>query len=267
MNDKIIYHDSELHYYREGTGGKCMLLFHGFGQDHLAFTTWSEALKAEYSVYTFDLFFHGRSKWENQQIIGHQDWKNILLLFFDKEGMGRFELSGFSIGAKFALLTVTLFPDRIDKIILVAPDGIKKSFWYSLATGTSLVRAIFRSLVLNPKRIRALVLFLNFFHLEDRELLRFAEVQLSSDAGRRRVYNSWIYFRDLGCDLVELSHILNSSAIPVIFVLGKFDKVIPSGQIKRFASTLKNHQFYLLDATHQNLIRKAIEYLAIKNNL
>lgn len=81
MHDRIVYRNSELFYYKEGTGTKTILLFHGFGHDHRAFEPWSEILQKEYTAYSFDLFFHGNSKWENQQALKKDDWKKIMQLF------------------------------------------------------------------------------------------------------------------------------------------------------------------------------------------
>ncbi len=264
MTDRIIYQNSELFYYKEGRGSKIMLLFHGFGQDHNAFEGWNETLKDEYTVYTFDLFFHGSSTWKNQQALKKEDWKKIFQLFIKQEEIKDFEIAGFSIGAKFVLATLELFPEQIEKTILLAPDGININFWYSLATGTSLMRSLFRSMTFKPTRLKVLIRFLKFFHLEDKSLLRFVESQLSTEKRRRQVYSSWIYFRHLHFNLNDLTLLLNSRNIPVIFILGKSDKVIPSKRIESFAKPLKNYQFHLLDAGHQDLISKGINYVDSK---
>ena len=261
MTDHIIYQNSELYYYREGSGSKTILLFHGFGQDHRAYATWNEALKMGYTIYTFDLFFHGNSTWENRQALKMIDWKNILQLFFDQEKIGSFEIAGFSIGAKFVLATVELFLKRVNKIILLAPDGIKINFWYRLVTGTSMMRSLFRDVMLKPRRLHTLINLVKLFHLENKNLLRFVETQLSTEERRQRVYNSWIYFRHLKVNATDFSQLLNSNAIPVIFILGKSDKVIPSERIIGFAKTLNNHQFHITEAGHNDLIRIGINYI------
>jgi len=261
MTDRIVYQSSELYYYREGDGNKVILLFHGFGQDHKAFDSWIDVLESDYTIFAFDLFFHGNSKWANQQALTKEDWKKIFQLFLEQEKIQRFEIAGFSIGAKFVLATVELFPERIGKIILLAPDGIENNFWYSFATGTSLMRIVFRSLILGRNRLNALIKFLRPF--QDKNLLRFVGFQLSTEEKRKRVYNSWIYFRHLSFNLKDLSLQLNSRNIPVIFILGKSDKVIPFKVIEEFAKTLNNCQFQLLDAGHPDLIGKGINYLNI----
>jgi len=261
MIDRIVYRNSELHYHREGDGRKSILLLHGFGQDHRAFDGWIEVLENDYTIFTFDLFFHGNSKWTNQQALTKEDWRKILRLFFEREKIQSFEIAGFSIGAKFALATVELFPERISKVILLAPDGIKNNFWYRFATSTSLMRIIFRSLILGRNSLKSLIKLSRPF--QDKNLLRFVESQLSSDEKRKRVYNSWIYFRHLSFNLKNLSQLLNSRNIPVVLILGKLDKVIPPWKIEGFAKTLKNHQLQLLDANHHELIVKASDTLKV----
>jgi pimeloyl-ACP methyl ester carboxylesterase len=260
MTDRIVYHKSELYYYKEGIGSKTILLFHGFGQDHSAFDSWDENLRSDYTIYSFDLYFHGNSKWANQQAITKDDWRKIVELFLEQEKIDQFEIAGFSIGAKFVLTTLLLFPERINKIILLAPDGIKNNFWYLLATGTSLMRGLFRNVVLKPKRIHSLINFLRLLHIEDIRLLRFAESQLSTQEKRQRVYNSWIYFRHLNFDLNALAQVINARNIPVIFVLGKLDRVISAEPVKKFAEATNKHQFHLINATHQDLIGEGIRY-------
>jgi pimeloyl-ACP methyl ester carboxylesterase len=258
MTDRVVYLNSELFYYKEGAGSKTILLFHGFGQDHRAFETWHETLQKEYTAYAFDLFFHGNSRWENQQALKKEDWKKIMQLFFEQEKIGQFEIAGFSLGAKFALSTLALFPERIQKIILLGPDGIYNNIWHSLATGTSMMRSLFRGLILKPSLFQSLIRILKSFYLEDENVLRFVELQLSTAEKRQRVYKSWIYFRHFNFKQGDLTQLLNSRNIPVTFILGRMDRVIRAEKIKGFAKTLKNHQFKLIDSTHHNLISQVI---------
>ena len=254
MTDRIVYLNSELFYYKDGTGSKTILLFHGFGQDHRAFEPWKDALQKEYTAYAFDLFFHGNSRWENQQALKKEDWKKIMQLFIDREKIDGFEMAGFSMGAKFVLSTLELFPERTQKVILLAPDGIGSNFWYRLATSTWMMRALFRRLMLRPKGLQSLMKILKSLYLEDEKLLRFAEFQLGTAEKRRRVYQAWIYFRHLNFKRRDLTVLLNSRNIPIIFILGTLDNVVRAEKIKAFAKTLKNHQIRILDATHQDLI-------------
>ncbi len=261
---QIDYNKSKLTYYKYGDGSKNILLFHGFGQDHSAFHSWTEILKKDYTVYSFDLFFHGSSNWKDQNPLEKEDWRKILELFFEKEKVLEFELVGFSLGGKFALAALEIFPWRIKKITLLAPDGIKTGLWYSLATYPIALRILFKSIVLKPGRLWCLIKFLRFFHIVDRGLLRFAESQMDTGEKRRRVYNSWVYFRHLKFDLKKLTDRINSSNIPLIVIIGKYDKVIPPKNLNRFVAKINSQSLQIIDAGHNDLISKSILHLNLK---
>ncbi|MFM8740043.1 MAG: alpha/beta fold hydrolase, partial [Cytophagales bacterium] len=193
LSKHLRFKESELHYWHEGNGARVLLLFHGFGQHHRAFESWVEALGYQYTLYSFDLFFHGQSHWHSREALEKTDWQEIMTLFFKQESITDFELVGFSMGGKFALATLELFPTKVKKITLLAPDGIKTSFWYSLATYPIATRHLFKGMILHPNRMRILTRFLRALRLVDKGLLRFAENQMNTEEKRRRVYYSWVY--------------------------------------------------------------------------
>ena len=59
ISDTINY---QLTYKKVGVGKKCILAFHGFGLDKDCFDIFfNEDFLNDYTVYSFDLFFHGDS--------------------------------------------------------------------------------------------------------------------------------------------------------------------------------------------------------------
>ena len=266
MAEFVFYQRSQLLFHRHGTGEKILLLFHGFGQDHRVFQSWEEILKEEYTLYAFDLYFHGQSYWESREPLEKWDWKNILEQFIRQEKLTRFEVAGFSMGGKFALATLELFPERIEKIYLLAPDGIKTSFWYSLATYPIATRYFFKGMILHPNRLHSLAKWLRAFRLVDNGLLRFAEYQMNTEEKRRRVYYSWVYFRHLKFDLDKIASVLNQKEIHFIMIVGKFDKVIQPKNMEDFLSKINSKEFKILEAGHNDLIVKIAEAIKKQND-
>ena len=260
MSDFIEYRGSKLFYYKYGDGRKSILLFHGFGQDHTAFNSWIEVLKGDYKVYSFDLFFHGDSVWPNPDPVEKADWKKIIELFLQKEKIVEFELAGFSMGGKFVLATLESFPDRIKKIALVAPDGIKVNFWYRLATYPFLMRALFESFVSKPKVFFALARMLESMGLINKYLLRFVMVQMDTEEKRKRVYCTWIIFHLLKFDMKLVANLLNENAIPLKIFVGKFDKVIPEKDMNRLLKLVPEGKLEIVETGHNNLIDKAAAF-------
>jgi pimeloyl-ACP methyl ester carboxylesterase len=258
----IFYQDSKLFYTKSGRGKTALLLFHGFGQDHRAFHSWMEPFKDTYTSYSFDLFFHGQSDWTRREALEKSDWKKIVNLFLEKEAIHDFEVAGFSMGGKFAMATLESFSDRVKKLILLAPDGIKTSFWYSLATYPIAIRALFKSMILHPNRLYKITKALRALNLIDQGLLRFAETQMDTEDKRKRVYFSWVYFRHLKFDLNKIVQILNDRQIALWMIVGEFDKVIQPKHMESFAQNVNIKHFHILNAGHNDLIKKASEHLS-----
>jgi pimeloyl-ACP methyl ester carboxylesterase len=254
----LSFQNSTLYFQKSGRGLKCLLLFHGFGQHHRVFESWVAALGHQYTLYSFDLFFHGQSQWNSREALEKSDWQEIMTLFFKQESITDFETVGFSMGGKFALATLELFPTKVKKITLLAPDGIKTSFWYSLATYPIATRSLFKSMILHPKRLLWLTKFLRSLHLVDNGLLRFAEHQMNTEEKRRRVYFTWVYFRHLKFDQQHLVRIINQHAISFSMVIGRYDKIITAANMQPFLSKLTKKEFLLIDAGHNDLIDKSI---------
>lgn len=254
--------DSVLHYYQTGCGREALLVFHGFGQDHRAFEKLAEKLNDRYTLYVFDLFFHGKSTWsKNESPLQKDDWNNAIKLFTEYERIDRFSLLGFSMGAKFALAIAESLPDKINQIVLIAPEGIKINFWYALATNFSVSRKLFKSMILHPKRFTFLARALRSLRLMDKGLIRFAERQMNTLEKRNKVYYSWVVFRDLKFEPQDLVRILNQYNIRVTFIVGSRDKVITTKSIKRFLQRLKNYSIKVLDTDHNGLIRQSADVI------
>lgn len=258
----IDFRDNRLCYSTAGSGLTPLLLFHGFGQSHRVFEEWEKALGKEYRLFAFDLFFHGQSEWPNRQTLEKSDWKKIIELFLDQEKIGRFALTGYSLGGKFALAVLEAFPEKVTTLYLIAPDGIKTSMWYSLATYPFVIRKLFKSLILRPRRFYDTVRILRSLGIVNKGILRFAESQMDSEEKRRRVYLSWVYFRHLKFDMKKIADILNRHGIPLVMIVGKFDKVIPAENMDRLMKRLDQKRLEVIDTGHNNLIKNAVGFLS-----
>jgi len=265
MVNHITYHNNKLFYHKEGEGKIPILLFHGFGQDHKIFAAWFEELKNNYTLYSFDLFFHGDSHWSARTPLEKRDWREILELLFTNEKMDAFDVAGFSLGGKFALATLEAFPDKVKRVILLAPDGIKTSFWYSFATYPIIIRALFKSMILHPDRLHRVTKILRTFGLVDKGLVRFAESQMDTPEKRKRVYLSWVYFRHLKFNLDRVARLVNDHQVSFTIILGKYDRIIAAKDMNRILKKLSVYRLEILDTGHQGIIEESKIFLGRNN--
>jgi len=245
---------STLFYIKEGQGKKNLLLFHGFGQDHTAFESIRSELSSQYTWYSFDLYFHGKSNWsKGEEPVGKEEWKNILAHVLQENKIGEFSIMSFSIGTKFALCTVEAFPGRIKELFLIAPDGIKTSLWYTLATRFSFSRKLFRRLMENPDSLLHLAQRVGMLR---KDVLQFARVQMKSADKRMQIYYSWVVFRCLQVSERKTAELINQFDISVFILLGKRDHIIPEKSLAPFLQRLHRYTKESEDASHHQLLSR-----------
>lgn len=262
MQHTLTYRNSHLSYQKTGTGEKVIITFHGFGQNNTAFNELIEPLKTNYTFYAFDLFFHGGSKWnEGETTLEKAIWKEILLQFINRHQLNRFSLVGFSMGAKFVLATLEDFGDRVDQVYLVAPDGIKPSYWYRLATFSQATRYFFKRMILNPNLFYRVTSILEKLPFIDGRLLRFAESQMNTREKREKVYYSWVVFRHLKFKMKKIAYLTNHHSIHMMILVGKKDKVIPEKNIHRLSRHLPSCKLIILKTGHNRLLSESIQIL------
>lgn len=252
---KIELSNASLNYAKFKGGKKVILCFHGFGQDHSAFHSFIQKAKTNYTIYSFDIFFHGDSKWlKNEKPLTAKDWLEIMQLFFIKESVDEFETMGFSMGGKFAMITAQLFPKKTQHIHLLAPDGIKMHFSYKFSTLFLPFRKLFKTQIEKPVFFKTMVKTSRAINLMDNYTLRFAETQMSTEKQRTLVYYSWVVFRHFIPDLKKLSAIVNDTPAGLTFYIGKYDKVIDKKAIQPFVKLLINPEIRMMESGHSKLI-------------
>ncbi|MFC5271786.1 alpha/beta fold hydrolase [Adhaeribacter terreus] len=253
---------TRLHYQKLGHGPRVLLAFHGFGQNLSYYVPVAEALKEMYTIYAFDLFFHGQSWLDKAHTPLTKDFLiELVQRFLQEEKLEKFSLAGFSMGGKFALTILESFPEKIYSVFLVAPDGIKTSFWYNVATYPGWLAGFFKRTVVKPQPFFKFVNVLNRFKLMHPAILRFAAHQMNSPAKRLKIYKSWTSFRLLQFDLPAIIKLLNRTEIPMVFFLGTFDKIITAAGLQFFTKALHNCQVITLKTGHSHLLAEVGNYL------
>jgi pimeloyl-ACP methyl ester carboxylesterase len=112
---------TRLHYLQVGAG-EDMILLHGLGGNLAVwFLQLTESLKSDYRLTAYDMRGHGRS---DAPEAGYttRDMAEDLLGLMDALGMEKAHLAGHSWGADVAMHFTTLYPERVDKLVLLEPN-------------------------------------------------------------------------------------------------------------------------------------------------
>jgi pimeloyl-ACP methyl ester carboxylesterase len=118
----LTIHGHKRAFVKEGTG-PALLLLHGLGCDH---TTWQpviQALSRRYTVIAPDLLGHGASDKPraDYSVGGYANGMRDLLTVL---GIDKVTVVGHSLGGGVAMQFAYQFPERTERMILVAPGGL-----------------------------------------------------------------------------------------------------------------------------------------------
>ena len=134
----IIYKNSSIHYRHYGNGSKLLFCFHGYGRDSDTFYILERRLGNLFTIIAIDIPFHGRTVWKDELTFKPAYLQELLLQIRSDlhEENSKFSLLGFSMGGRIALYLTQLMPEKIERLILLAPDGLHSNLWRSLASDT-----------------------------------------------------------------------------------------------------------------------------------
>ncbi|MGW8121902.1 alpha/beta fold hydrolase [Roseivirga echinicomitans] len=251
----ITINHSTLNYTIWPGGKKIMLCFHGFGLDHTSFKIVWENLKETHTIYSFDLPYHGSSKFpRNEKSLRANDWLAFMNQFLTEEKIDCFEAMGYSMGGKYAMISAQLFPDRISHLHLIAPDGITTHFSYQFSTYPFLFRKLFKTQIKHPWFFKALVKTLSSLNIMNNYSLKFAESQMDTEFKRAQVYHSWVNLRHFLPQLNKLASQINERKTPVTFYLGKHDRVINAKEIQPLRTKIPHSRLTLMESGHARLL-------------
>lgn len=100
-----------------------VLMLHGFGASLHTWEPWAQALRDGWRVIRIDLPGHGLSGPDPTGDYTDARAHALLLALLDRLGVERASLVGSSIGGRIAWSFAARHPERVDALVLIAPDG------------------------------------------------------------------------------------------------------------------------------------------------
>jgi len=100
-----------------------VLMLHGFGSSLHTWDAWAQALQATHRVVRVDLPGAGLSAPDPQGRYDDEHALVQLMALMDVLNMPRASVVGHSMGGRLAWRLAALHPERVEKLVLVAPDG------------------------------------------------------------------------------------------------------------------------------------------------
>jgi pimeloyl-ACP methyl ester carboxylesterase len=226
------YKSSQINCYRFGTGEKIAICFHGYGEDGNMYRFLEKHSGDQFSFYSIDLPFHGKTKWNEGLLFTNDDLQQIILEILAENDQQlqtvncKLSLIGFSLGGRIALSLYQAQPSSIEKLVLLAPDGLKVNFWYWLATQTYLGNKLFAFSMKHPGWFFGFIKLLNKLGVVNASIFKFVNYYIGNLEVRDLLYKRWTTLRKLKPDRLRIKNFIRQYKTPARLVYGKYDRII-----------------------------------------
>ena len=254
------YQSSQLHYYVWGNGPRILFAFHGYGETGASFSFIGAALEAadpSWTLIAIDLPFHGRTEWKEGLSFAPEQLYEIMQAIAGQPSPP-WRLLGYSMGGRIVLQLLGDHPRSVDKVILLAPDGMKVNLWYRIATRTAAGNRLFRWTMRQPGWLFLLLRLCHALRLVNPSIYKFAVHYIDDRQVRKDLYIRWTAMHQFQPHLATIAAIIRRRNLRVSLVYGRHDRIIRWERAERFRhrGIADQCQLILLDAGHQ-LLRPA----------
>lgn len=228
--------------YHEFGSGAPVILIHGSGPGVSAWSNWRQALPylgEQMRALAYDQIGFGYSELPARHVYDLERWANHLFGFMDALGIEQAHLIGNSMGAGVALAAAVTHPERVRRLVLMGPMGVR----FPLTEGLDAVWGYTPS-VANMKHLIDIFAY-------DRKLVTDAlaeqRYRASIRPGVQEAFSSMFPApRQQGVDgMAAYEGRLAEIQAPTLIVHGREDRVIPLSTSEKLLQVLPNAQLHV----------------------
>ena len=227
----------KVHYKETGLqDAPALLLLHGFGSSLQAWDDWSVKLEQKYRVIRLDLPGFGLTGASPDHDYSEEKDLAILTRFADKLGLDKFSVIGHSMGGKMAWSLAAAQPDRVQALVLMAPDGFPET----------------KDIGTKPYEVPAIMGLIKY--VLPKYMVRksiepaFAEADALNDALVNRYFDMLRAPGVRGAILERSNQTIYTDPVPrlkaikapTLLIWGEQDQMIPSTNAQSYANVLSN---------------------------
>ncbi len=257
----LSYKNSQISYYRFGKGPKPAICFHGYGEDASSYCFLEKFAGDLFTFYSIDLPYHNSTQWNEGTPFTHQDLHQIIREILSQGINPSFphniHLLGYSLGGRIALSLYQSQPETVDKLILLAPDGLKVNFWYWLTTQTWIGNKLFALTMKHPAWFFGFLKLMNKLKLVNASIFKFVNYYIGEKEVRQLLYDRWTSLRKLKPNLQQIQSHIRNNKTEVRLIYGKHDRIILSSVGEKFKKGIEEHcTLSVIHSGHQVLHEK-----------
>lgn len=266
QQDLIVAGNSSVEYYYSLNGDIPLVCFHGYGEEAQSFSFLEKALPAGYSLFAINLPFHGNTDWKEKDRFTTAQLSTVIQTILTRHFYPLFPagqpmiLAGYSLGGRIALSLYEHSPEKVQKLVLLAPDGLRLNFWYWLATQTQMGNRLFKLTMQHPSWFMGLVRTGNRLGLVNNSIFKFVKFYIHDPEVRQLLYQRWTVLGKCRPDLDKIRKLILKHSTEVRLIYGIHDRIIRSSVGKKFIRGIENQSRLIeIHAGHRVLHEKQVK--------
>ena len=219
-----------------------LILLHGFGASLHTWEPWAQALKADWRVIRFDLPGAGLTGPDPGNDYSDERAMRLMVALMEQRGVAHATVIGHSMGGRLAWRFAAAQPQRVDKLVLLAPDGFASpGFEYGKAPDVPWTMHLMNWALPRPLLRMALApAYADPQHLDDTTVKRYHDLLLAP--GVRPA----LIARMQQLVLQEPRPLLQRIASSTLLMWGDKDQLIPPANAQDYLSALPHARLVLL---------------------
>lgn len=223
----------------------------------------------QYTIIAIDAPFHGSTQWREGLRFTPAQLHEIIQHLLNEESFNAVQpviLVGFSLGGRICLSYYQQYPQNVQQLVLLAPDGLKMSFWYWCAAHTIPGNRLFARTMKKPGWLIKFAGALHKAGIINAGVKKFAVHYLHQSQVRKMLYTTWTAFRFFKPDIAQIKKTIAQRQTPAQLYFGRYDNVIPAKRGDRFVKNIEAlAHTYVLEAGHRLLQDRTVQAIFTKN--
>ena len=194
---------------------------------------------------------HGKSEWSKDVILTRTALNELARELMVQHGTEKVSLMGYSMGGRVCCTLIEDMPECIDKVLLMATDGLSVNKHYYFFTQTYLGKRMFSNMLEGPERYFNFVKWMKKRGWVNESQYKFVKYYVGDEAGRVQLGKIWPAMSGLMPDREKVRAAIRKYHIQVTLFMGKYDKVMPPVLAENFKSGLDSVQLHILEKGHR----------------
>ena len=227
-----------------GVSGSVIVFLHGWGRTMEDFDDLAARLAAYFPQFSFlqmDLPGFGGSPLARQDGLSLDDYCTTLSALFEKLGCGRVILIGHSLGGRIAVKFAMLYPDQVEKLVLISAAGIRRRSPRLILLRVA--RSLFNTMFFAVRDFVFILRLKNLFGAA----FGSRDYQVSHGALRETLKR--VLAEDLRPDAKKIS-------APTLLLWGKNDRIAPPRDAAEYHALIKDSRLEILNGGHFIFLQK-----------